>query len=144
LQVGFLLMKHIFDPAFGPRLPQILGLLGELVQHESGLEMLRTLLIYIAEANTSVTEEEFERGVKAAASPQGEGSMPTFGYVELAPNERGWLWLEPAQVWIGLEDNRVLCYNAEGRPFEHYPTVMEARVVAEKRARSSRDARRTG
>jgi hypothetical protein len=61
----------------GQRLPEILGLVRNLAQQESGLEMLRTVLLYIAQANQSVTEAEFEQGVAAATLPEGENLMPT-------------------------------------------------------------------
>ena len=77
LRVGLLALKHIFDQNLGQQLPHILGLVRELVQQESGLEMLRTLLLYIAQANQVVTEAEFERGVAAAALPEGENLMAT-------------------------------------------------------------------
>lgn len=48
-----------------------------LAQQESGLEMVRTVLLYIAQANQAVTETEFERGVAAAALPEGESLMAT-------------------------------------------------------------------
>ncbi len=77
LRVGLLALKHIFDQNLGQQLPHILGLIGSLAQQESGLEMLRTVLLYIAQANQAVTEAEFERGVAAAALPEGENLMAT-------------------------------------------------------------------
>jgi colicin import membrane protein len=55
------------------------------------------------------------------------------GYVELAPNERGWLWLEPAQIWLGLNGNRLECYDRQGGLIENYVDVAEARKFAELR-----------
>ena len=77
LRVGLLVLKHIFDQNLGQQLPQILGLMRNLAQQESGLEMVRTLLLYIAQANQAVSEAEFERGVAAAALPEGESLMAT-------------------------------------------------------------------
>ena len=77
LRANLLVLKHIFDPSLGAQLPQILGLLHTLAQQESGLEMLRTILVYIAEANQSVSESEFEQGVAAVASPKGASLMTT-------------------------------------------------------------------
>jgi hypothetical protein len=77
LRVSLLVLKHIFDQDLGQRLPEILGLVRNLAQQESGLEMLRTVLLYIAQANQSVTEAEFEQGVAAVTLPEGENLMPT-------------------------------------------------------------------
>ncbi|MEM7533770.1 MAG: Uma2 family endonuclease [Chloroflexota bacterium] len=36
------------------------------------------------------------------------------GYVELVPNNQGWLWMAPVGLWIGIHENRVQCYDAQG------------------------------
>ena len=77
LRVSLLVLKHIFDQNLGPQLPQILGLMRDLAQQESGLEMLRTVLLYIAQANQGVTESQFEQGVAAATLSEGENLMAT-------------------------------------------------------------------
>ena len=56
------------------------------------------------------------------------------GYVAIAPNGRGWLWLEPAHIWIGLNGNQLECYDSQGVLFESYVDVAEARKEAKKRA----------
>ena len=69
------------------------------------------------------------------------------GYVQLTPNERGWLWLEPANIWIGLNGNQLECYDRQGVLIEGYVDVAEARKFAEMRiehaeARAETEARR--
>ena len=77
LRVNLLLLKHIFDQDLGRQLPDILGLLYDLAQQESGLEMLQTLLLYIANANEAVTAKVFEAGVIAASRTKGKELMAT-------------------------------------------------------------------
>jgi len=36
------------------------------------------------------------------------------GYQPLAPNERGWLWLDVVRVWLGVADNEIVCYDEAG------------------------------
>jgi Uma2 family endonuclease len=55
-------------------------------------------------------------------------------YVDFAPNEQGWLWLEPVRLWLALEGNRLVCYDENGRLLEDYTTVSLARAAAEARA----------
>jgi Uma2 family endonuclease len=63
------------------------------------------------------------------------------GYEVLAPDERGWLRLEPAGVWLGLNDNRIACYDAHGQLIGDYQALAEARAVAEARAKAEGEAR---
>ncbi len=100
LRVGLLALKHIFDQNLGQQLPHILGLIGSLAQQESGLEMLRTVLLYIAQANQAVTEAEFERGVAAAALPEGENLMATLAEKW---KEEGWVRGRAEGLEEGLE-----------------------------------------
>ena len=34
------------------------------------------------------------------------------GYEELRPNAKGWLWLEPVNLWLSLEGEDLVCYDA--------------------------------
>jgi len=49
------------------------------------------------------------------------------GYVPLAKNERGWLWLEPVGVWLGLRGKNLACYDEAGNLIEDYTGVTQAR-----------------
>ncbi|MBA2390588.1 MAG: Uma2 family endonuclease [Geodermatophilaceae bacterium] len=60
----------------------------------------------------------------------GEGK----GYVPLAPNKAGRLWLEPVRLWLGLEGNELVCYDEAGHPLDEYAALALARKAAEARA----------
>jgi hypothetical protein len=36
------------------------------------------------------------------------------GYVPLAPDEHGRIWLEPLEMWLGIEKDRAICYDKDG------------------------------
>lgn len=59
------------------------------------------------------------------------------GYVTMTPDERGWLWLPPLQVWLGIENNEPRCYDEAGVPLGDYIEVSAARVEAEAKAREA-------
>ena len=61
------------------------------------------------------------------------------GYQILTPNERGWLWLAPVRLWLGIEDDEVVCYDEAGAPIADYTEVAAARDAAEARAAAEAD-----
>jgi colicin import membrane protein len=70
------------------------------------------------------------------------------GYQVLAPNERGWLWLDPVRVWLGIADDEIVCYNEVGEPLGDYRALtaalnaeVAARIAAENRAAEEAEAR---
>ncbi|MDQ3250170.1 MAG: Uma2 family endonuclease [Chloroflexota bacterium] len=60
-------------------------------------------------------------------------------YEPLARNEGGWLWLEPVQVWLGLRNNWLVCYDTNGNAIGDYVEVTQARRVAEQRAEQAEE-----
>lgn len=56
------------------------------------------------------------------------------GYEVMPPDERGWLWLEPVRVWLGVEHGRPRCYDEAGQPIPDYLEQAAARAEAETRA----------
>jgi len=50
------------------------------------------------------------------------------GYISFPPNERGWSWLEPVSVWLGLQGESIACYDEAGNLIEDYVGVMKART----------------
>lgn len=69
-------------------------------------------------------------------------------YAVLPPDERGWLWLEPLQLWLGIRDNELYCYDEHGVQIGDYTAVTDelaaerqARVDAESQAALERQAR---
>ena len=57
------------------------------------------------------------------------------GYEELNPNVDGWLWLEPVNLWLGLNGEDLVCYDESGEVILDYVGVTKARVAAEERIR---------
>ena len=55
-----MLLKHIFSDDLGNRLPEILSLLKNLSDKQSGLEYLETILKYLASGTDRVGAEEFK------------------------------------------------------------------------------------
>lgn len=55
------------------------------------------------------------------------------GYGPLAQDERGWLWLAPARIWLGLHDGEIACFDAAGQPLGDYETLAAA-LAAERQA----------
>jgi hypothetical protein len=62
----------------------------------------------------------------------------TDGYVAVAPNSKGRVWLEPVGLWLGIADRRAVCYDKRGRriPEPQQQTAAEAR--ARKKAESEK------
>lgn len=77
LQVFELLLKHIFDPTLGRRLPGILGLIAEVASQPTGFEMLVTLLRYIARSGPGASSEEIRHAVLTLFPKEGAVLMKT-------------------------------------------------------------------
>jgi len=71
------------------------------------------------------------RRQNAAVRLQGYALTPT-GYEMLRPDERGWLWLEPARIWLAVADDEVVCHDESGRPLGDYRAL--AATLATERA----------
>jgi colicin import membrane protein len=71
------------------------------------------------------------------------------GYQPLAPDERGWLWLAPVRLWLGVEGDEIVCYDEDGRPQGDYRALAVAVTAAERarmeaeRARAEAERRAT-
>ncbi|RKU13424.1 hypothetical protein C6502_03420 [Candidatus Poribacteria bacterium] len=70
------------------------------------------------------------------------------GYEELSPNADGWLWIEPVNIWLSLEDENLVCYDETGNLIPDYVDVSaraaeeaQARVEAENHAAEEAQAR---
>jgi colicin import membrane protein len=63
------------------------------------------------------------------------------GYEAGAKGERGWLWLEPVGVWLGIRDDHLQCFDEAGQPIGDYISVDAARAEAETRAAAEAKAR---
>jgi len=63
------------------------------------------------------------------------------GYALFAPNEQGWLWLEPVGLWLGLRGENIACYDKTVNLIEDYVGVTAARAEAEARVAEEAQAR---
>jgi len=57
------------------------------------------------------------------------------------PDVRGWVYLEVAGLWLGVEGDHVVCYTDDGTAFGDYATVVQQAAEAEARARQEAAAR---
>jgi Uma2 family endonuclease len=62
-------------------------------------------------------------------------------FATLSPDERGWLWIEPVGIWMGVRDNQVECYDETGALIGDYADIDLARLEAEARAATEAQAR---
>jgi len=97
LRVFELLLKHIFDPTLGQQLYAILALTVELAQQQSGMEMLVTMLRYVARAGPGASKNEIHQTVMQLFAKEGGVLMKT------AAQE----WMEEAEA-IGLQKGEAI------------------------------------
>ncbi len=68
------------------------------------------------------------------------------GYCEIAPDARGWFWLEPVRLWLGVTKERRLgydrlaCFDENGDELGDYTAVSKA-LELEQEARAQAEAR---
>lgn len=62
------------------------------------------------------------------------------GFEPLPLNDQGWLWVEPANMWLGFQNNDVQCYDEAGQPIGNYVEINAA-LKAESQARSQAEQR---
>jgi hypothetical protein len=94
LRVGLLLLKYIWRDDLTEQLGQILGLLQELAERQTGLEYLQTILRYISGAADKISEDELKQVVTELFT-EGEMLMPTIAEQ----------WIEQGRI-EGLEEGR--------------------------------------
>lgn len=58
------------------------------------------------------------------------------GYINLQPNAQGRLWLAPAQIWLGLLDDQLHCYDVDGHRIGDYVEIAKAYQETEARLRA--------
>jgi len=63
------------------------------------------------------------------------------GYQPLAPDARGRLWLAPVRLWLGVEGDEIVCYDAAGRPQGDYRALALAVTAAERAQAEAERAR---
>jgi colicin import membrane protein len=96
-------------------------------------------LYVIADA---IRENEHERRLKLMVYRLARGR-----YQKVQPDARGWFWLEPVGVWLGVTVDprtgcdRLACYDQQGRELGDYAAVTQALEEAEARADAEAQAR---
>ncbi|MCU0493494.1 MAG: Uma2 family endonuclease [Chloroflexaceae bacterium] len=58
-------------------------------------------------------------------------------YDTLPRDERGRVWLEPAQIWLSIEENELVIYGEDDQVIPNYTTLYQAHAEAENRAREA-------
>ncbi|MGQ9547911.1 MAG: Uma2 family endonuclease [Roseiflexus sp.] len=54
-------------------------------------------------------------------------------YRMMTPDARGWLWLAPLHVWIGVRDGEVYCFDEQGQQLGDYADLVMMVVESEQR-----------
>ena len=92
-----------------------------------------------------VVENEDERRIEFIAYRR-----TRTGYQRVQPDKRGWIWLEPVQLWLGVTRdqqggfNRLACFDPEtGAEVGDYTAISQALAEAEARAAGA-EARAAG
>ncbi len=62
-------------------------------------------------------------------------------YEALEADERGWLWLPPVGLWVGLENNRPYCYDETGQRVADYTEVTLELTETKNRLKNETQAR---
>lgn len=62
-------------------------------------------------------------------------TMTSTGYQPLIPNERGWLWLAPVRLWLGVMDEELTCFDEARRRLGNFVTQLDRADAAEQRVR---------
>ncbi len=67
----------------------------------------------------------------------------TTGYAPITPDAQGRIFLEVVNVWLGLRDNRVVCYDGDtGEEIPDFVRMSAARDTAERHAQAEAESRR--
>jgi Uma2 family endonuclease len=61
------------------------------------------------------------------------------GYVGQALDEFGRLWLEAARLWLGVENDEIVCYAEDGQPLGDYRALATALATTEVRAMTAEE-----
>jgi colicin import membrane protein len=54
-------------------------------------------------------------------------------YRAMTPDARGWLWLEPLRLWIGVRAGEVYCFDEQGRQLGDYADLVTQVIESEER-----------
>ena len=96
-RVFALVLKHIYDPTLGEQLYDILKLIVELADKSTGMDMLITVLRYVARAGKGASKDDIRQAVMKLFPKEGATLMKT------AAQE----WLEEGEA-IGIEKGEAI------------------------------------
>jgi Uma2 family endonuclease len=123
------------------------------------------LIIEVTEPETKgndhlIKEEEYDLAgvplyiIVDSVQRQGQSFLRLLGYQRvgmaytvLAPDERGWFWIEPLGLWMGLQENEVYLFDQDGTPMGDYAEVVATlnaereALATERQARADAEAR---
>ena len=77
LKASLLLLKYILSDELPQRLPGLLQLFADLHRQRSGLERLKTVLVYLSSGSERVNAQQLSDALRIARDDQGEKLMPT-------------------------------------------------------------------
>ncbi|ABU58288.1 hypothetical protein [Roseiflexus castenholzii] len=86
---------------------------------------LQASLVYV------IVDVAQRRGQTTLRLP-GYGHAPMV-YADLPPDDRGRLWIEPLHVWLGVQNQHVVCYGTTGVSIGDHPDLQAAPATAEQR-----------
>ena len=110
LHVMTLTLKYIFRPELSDRLPELVGLLRQLADQETGLEYVETVLRYLVQAARYVQDEELREAVATAFHQEGEALMSTIAQKWLEQGKREGV---RKGLLIGIEVSLEIKFGAE-------------------------------
>ena len=119
--MALLTLKYVFRDELVARLPEILALAGQLLEQDTGLQYLETLLRYLCAGTDRLDAEELRQAVERALPAEGGTLMPTIAEQWI---QRG---REEGMVQ-GLELALKLRFGAEG--LRLLPEIREVRDAA--------------
>lgn len=61
------------------------------------------------------------------------------GFTHVSSDERGWVWIEPLQLFVELTHNALNCYDVQGQLFLEYADVSIALEAETKRAEAEKE-----
>jgi ribosomal protein L31E len=69
-RVGLLLLKHVFTPGYEEKIPDILSLLKTLLEKQTGLQYIETVIRYILSTSEDMSAEELKQIVEEQLSAE--------------------------------------------------------------------------
>lgn len=61
--------------------------------------------------------------------------LTPIGYRPASTNERGWFWIAPVRLWLGITDGELACFAEAGQRLGNFVTQLDRAEAAEQRVR---------